>query len=79
MLRLIRRTDPDSSLHRPRKQLATKSPAAGRIPRQVRTGTKSRIFVLILGAGVTPAEGSMKPTAGFIKIKSFHPSGRELG
>jgi hypothetical protein len=25
--------------------------------------------ILLLGAGVTPAQGSMKPTAGFIKIK----------
>src|SRR5208282_5285119 len=33
------------------------------------TGTKSRIFVLTAGAGVTPDRGSMKPTAGFIKIK----------
>jgi hypothetical protein len=35
-------------------------------PQKVLTGTKSRIFsFLILGAGVTPAEGSVKPTAGF--------------
>ena len=26
-------------------------------------------YFLTLGAGVTPAEGSMKPTAGFILIK----------
>jgi hypothetical protein len=29
-----------------------------------------------LGAGVTPAEGSMKPTVGFIETKWFHPCGR---
>src|SRR5579862_509517 len=30
----------------------------------VLTGTKSRILVFVPGAGVTPAEGSVKPTAG---------------
>jgi len=34
-------------------------------PKRVLTGTKSRIFVLSLGAGVTPAEGSVKPAEGF--------------
>ncbi len=29
------------------------------------TGTQSRIFFWIPGAGVTPAQGSVKPTAGF--------------
>ena len=33
--------------------------------KKVLTGTKSRILVLVLGAGVTPAQGSVKPTAGF--------------
>jgi hypothetical protein len=32
--------------------------------KKVLTGTKSRILFLP-GAGVTPAEGSVKPTAGF--------------
>jgi hypothetical protein len=37
------------------------------LPEKVLTGTQSRIFsFLMLGAGVTPAEGSVKPTAGFI-------------
>src|SRR5208337_5163169 len=35
---------------------------------QVLTRTKSRIFFLILGAGVTPARGSAKPTVGFATI-----------
>jgi hypothetical protein len=48
--------------------MATKSPSARQ---KVLTGTKSRIFVLSLGAGVTPAQGSLKPTAGFISIKFF--------
>src|SRR5208283_5255095 len=35
-------------------------------PKNLLTGTKSRIFLFLsLGAGVTPAEGSVKPTAGF--------------
>src|SRR5271155_4770349 len=38
---------------------------------EVLTGTQSRIFFLTLGAGVTPAQGSVKPTAGFITIKFF--------
>ena len=38
---------------------------------KLRTGTKSRILLLLLGAGVTPAQGSLKPTAGFISIKFF--------
>ena len=60
--------NPGSSQPRPSKLLATTSPAAGQIPQLVLTGTKSRIFLFSLGAGVTPAEGSLKPTAGFILI-----------
>jgi len=41
------------------------------------TGTKSRIFVLILGAGITPAQGSVKPTAGFTLNKVIYPSDKE--
>ena len=41
----------------PSKLLATTSSATGNFPQQVRTGTKSRIF-LSLGAGVTPAAGA---------------------
>src|ERR1700675_3933111 len=37
------------------------------------TETKSRIFFLILGAGVTPAEGCVKPTAGFTKNQFLPP------
>jgi hypothetical protein len=32
------------------------------------------ILRLILGAGVTPAEGSVKPTAGFTYNKVIYPS-----
>jgi hypothetical protein len=41
----------------------------------------ARIFVLSLGARVTPAQGSVKPTAGFTKNKvpSFRPSGSPRG
>ena len=34
------------------------------------------ILRLVLGAGVTPAEGSVKPTAGFTLNKMIYPSPR---
>jgi hypothetical protein len=41
----------------------------------VLTGTKSRICTFLTpGAGVTPAEGSVKPIAGFTFNKVIYPS-----
>src|ERR1700678_4043476 len=39
-------------------------PASDFPPTNFLTGTKSRIFFLSLGAGLSPAEGGVEPTAG---------------
>jgi hypothetical protein len=41
------------------------------LPETVLTGAKRRIFILTWVQGLASAQGSMKPTEGFIKIKFF--------
>jgi hypothetical protein len=60
--------NPGSSLPPASKLPATTSPAAGNTPNKFEQGRSPASFFLSLGAGVTPAEGRMKPTVGFILI-----------
>jgi hypothetical protein len=46
---------------------------AAQLQHESQTLTRIFVFVWTLGAGVTPAEGSLKPTVGFISIRLGDP------